>query len=595
MSLFNYVKSQLSILDVIGKSVRLKQIGNYWKGCCPFHSEKDASFTVSPDRQIFYCFGCHASGDAIAFVAKTENLSQLEAAQFLIEEHGITLPESIDKEYKKQAAQQEEKNRYFSLCSLIAQWAHKQLRENKAPYSYATQIRRISDHTLDTFTIGYIPSTQVVLKKLLPEINQHGFILKDLIEYGFVVQKKADYYSPFQERIIFPIKDIMGRVCGFGGRVFLADDKRAKYYNSKECEGFAKGKILFGLDSAKKTMLSKKAAFLVEGYMDCVAMAQYGWQNTVATLGTACSQEQLKLLARQASTVYVIYDNDKAGKQAMLRLTQLCWNVNLELKIITIPQAKDPADFLMGGGDLTKLIDVAQDIFNFFITSVGSNFHNKTLDEKLALNEQIIDIVMHIEDPLKQDILIQQAADIMRIPFESLKNTFKRKITNKKPQIALVKNPASGHLDNTEQDIPLLEEKIFCAILNSMLTDQRLTIEQQLVPYFSARTQRLLEAVNTVQERVVRNKGFFSSFLEELVEEDRRWIIRASMKHDSPITKEVFEQLLLHFCKFHWKQIVQHVKEELVKAKKLNNVDQMHTLMKKFNELKLGMQHRGLI
>ena len=166
---------------------------------------------------------------------------------------------------------------------------------------------------------------------------------------GILSESKNALYSPFEDRIMFPITDNLGRFCGFGGRTFMPQDERPKYYNSKENNFFTKGSLIFGLNVAKRDIQHKEIVFVVEGYMDCIAMAQHGYTNTVATLGTACTLEHLKQLSRYASYVYVLYDGDAAGQSAILRLTELCWNVNMDLKVIRLPRQEDPASFLAKG------------------------------------------------------------------------------------------------------------------------------------------------------------------------------------------------------------------------------------------------------
>ncbi len=386
MSLFNYIKANLSIVDVVSEYVHLKQAGGYWKGPCPFHAEKDASFTVSPDKQIFYCFGCQASGDVIAFIAKTENLSQIEAVHHIIDRYKVAVPNDLLQKVGASSQSIKEKDAFFNICTTIATWAHEQLLRNHHATSYLAQ-RGLTTEINTLFNVGYFPGGVNNLNAFLKSIAKEGILAKDLLEYGFLMEGRAQLYSSFEERIIFPIRDNLGRYCGFGGRIFKNGDERAKYYNSKESDGFIKGKILFGFDLAKKSMQEREFAFLVEGYLDCITMVQYGYTNTVATLGTACTHEHLKLLSRHIKTLYVLYDGDNAGQNAMLRLTELCWEVNLELKVIQLPPKEDPASFLVGNGDLTPYTLNAQDIFTFFVQALSTNFLQKTLSEKVTLAE----------------------------------------------------------------------------------------------------------------------------------------------------------------------------------------------------------------
>ncbi len=593
MSLFNFIKSNLPIIDVISEHVHLKQAGSYWKGPCPFHAETDASFTVSPDKQIFYCFGCHTSGDVIAFIAKIENLSQMEAVHYIIDRYKIVVPQDLLKKVGSSAQAIQEKEAFFRICSAVAAWAHQQLLRTPSTYRYLVE-RKLSPDTITTFSLGYFPGGVNQLNVFLKAMAKDGILAKDLIEHNILVDSRTHLYSPFEERIIFPIRDHLGRHCGFGGRIFKHGDDRAKYYNSKESDVFIKGKILFGFDMAKKAMQEKEFAFLVEGYMDCITMVQYGYTNTVATLGTACTLEHLKLLSRHIKTLYVLYDGDKAGQTAMLRLTELCWEVNLELKVVQLPAKEDPASFLIGNGDLTPFILNAQDIFSFFVQTLSSNFLQKTLSEKVALAEKITNVIARLNDEFKQDILLQQASSIMQLPLQSLKSlTIKQRNRH-----AIQHNPSPKPMpsppEQAEQEMDELEEKIFSVIMVNIGKNEKTpNIDAQLLPYFSTHMQTLLKTLEQVKQQGHENT--WDAFLDNLNEQTRSWVVRVSLKYDGAASTESFDQLIAHFCKVNWKNIVKQLKEEMHAARLENNVERLNEVLGTFLKFKQGIQNRGLI
>jgi DNA primase len=600
MSLFNFVKSKLFILDVVSDYLQLKHAGNYFKGPCPFHYEKEASFTVSPDRQIFYCFGCQAGGDVIAFVAKVENMSQLEAVKFLIEKYQIEVPKDLLQGAFKSNNKIGHNNTYYEICRVVADWANEQLLANNIAKNYLSE-RAIDLDLVKYFKIGYFAGGVRSINNFIKKMSTKGILVKDLIEAGILMEGRSILYSPFEERIVFPIKDVIGRYCGFGGRVFKSQDKRAKYYNSKENACFLKGKLLFGLDLAKKEMQKKSNAFLVEGYTDCVAMVKHGFRNTVATLGTSCTQEHLKTLSRYVKTLYVLYDGDDAGQKAILRLTNLCWNVNLELLIVKLPKKEDPASFLNREGDLNSLIEQASDIFSFFVESVGREFVGGSLAQKLACSKEILQIVS-TQDSFKQELLLQQAASVMQVPFSMLKKQMRacsaKIIFNGKSRASDQKEKSieDGNTKSEEKSVPLLEERIFSAIINSINKAERLFIEPGLVPYFSEYIQFLLQKLE-----VCNKEGGFSSckcfdiLLSSLDESDKNWVIRCSLKFDPVVSKDLFEQLIFHFCKQNWKNIVQDMKLRLQKAKQQGDDKKLEELFVLFSKLKNGIQDRGLI
>ncbi len=594
MSLFNFVKSKLSILDIIGEYVQIKQMGNYWKGRCPFHTEKDASFTVSPDKQIFYCFGCQAGGDLIAFVAKAENLSQIEAVKHLIDQHQLQIPDNIQNGiFKKLNKQKDQKEKYFEMCKAVADWAHKKLLTNSTAKKYLTQ-RRIEQKQLKYFNIGYFGSGLRFINSFVKDMSSLGILVKDLIEGKILMEGKSTLYSPFEERIIFPIKDVMGRYCGFGGRIFKTSDQRAKYYNSKENEWFSKGKLLFGLDLAKKEIQKQSTAFLVEGYTDCIAMIKHGYYNTIATLGTACTKDHLKTICRYTKTLYVLYDGDQAGQKAILRLTQLCWDVSLELQIIKLSPNHDPASFLYDSVDLVPLVNSSCNIFTFFIESLGEDFFKVPLAEKLNLSEKIVQMISKLDDPFKQELLLQKASSIMQIPFQTLKNLFYKQ----KKGYLKTYDSHPEKLKNTnknENNVPLLEERIFSAIINNMGKADKFYLKADLIPYFSEYIQFLVQKLDNFVKKTDNSKDFFDQFLNNLDEIDKNWVIACSLKFEQNVSQNLFDQLIFHFCKQNWKQIVRDMKTKLSKAKQQNDIKKLKELFMLFSKLKKKIQNRGLI
>ncbi len=327
MNLFSYLKTRVTILDVVSEYATLKKAGLYYKGQCPFHSEKTASFTVSPHKEIFYCFGCHVGGDVIAFIAKIEQCSQTDAAKHLIDRYNIELPTTLSAQVN--LSPNSDKH-YFHICQVVTDWCHQQLLKSAEPFSYLSK-RGITKKSIQDFKIGFMPGGLANIKKFITDLNKEQILVDDLLEWHILSRAKNILFSPYEDRIIFPISDPIGRYCGFGGRIFKPQDTRPKYYNSHENDNFAKGQLVFGLDKAKKDIQKTTKVFLVEGYTDCIAMAQSGFTNTVATLGTACTLDHLNVLGRYAQELYVLYDGDNAGQQAILRIGQLCWQASLDL------------------------------------------------------------------------------------------------------------------------------------------------------------------------------------------------------------------------------------------------------------------------
>lgn len=588
MSLFNYVKSQLPILDIVSEYTTLRQAGIYWKGLCPFHNEKTPSFTVSPHRDIFYCFGCHESGDVIAFIAKAENCTQIEAAKILVDTYKLSVPKEIDQEFNKIQSSKDEKDRYFVLCQEIAKWCYTNLLKNKEALDYITK-RNFKQNTIHDFLIGYFPGGHRSLNDLLRSLQPRGFLAHDLIHAGILKETKTVLYSPFEERIIFPIKDHLGRFCGFGGRVFKVTDERPKYYNSQENKFFNKGSLLFGLDQAKKNIQNTSSVFLVEGYTDCIAMVQNGFTNTVASLGTACTMEHLKTLSRFTQQVYVLYDGDNAGQNAIMRLTELCWNVNLELKVVCLSEKEDPASFLDKGGNLKTLVDNAESIYSFIINRNSKNFSAKSLQEKLQIMRRLLDIISHIEDPLKKDILLQEISSTLSISFESIKSECDKLSASKFKNLHSNNITKNIDLDNKQTDIPNLEKKLLAAIINNFdLLNER---NYYVIDYFTSPACEILKKVVHLKE--MNNNISFDIFLESLDNNQKIFINKILLEYEIDLGK-YFEELLIQFQKIHWKKIVSTIKIQLANAQQQADLHEVKKIINNFQQLKQKILTGGL-
>jgi DNA primase len=595
MNVFTYLKQRVAILDVIGEYVSLKKAGLYFKGHCPFHHEKTASFTVSPHKEIFYCFGCHEGGDVITFISKVEHCTPFEAIKHMADRYNIDIPESMLKEARSSESN-EDKNRYFDLCEMVAHWCAENLKKNPSVMQYVLQ-RNIKPESITHFSIGYFPGGLKAINSLLSFARTQNMLADDLMTANIVAQGKSVLYSPFEERIIFPIKDHLGRFCGFGGRRYKPEDERAKYYNSRENQYFVKGSILFGLDSAKKSIQQKEEVFLVEGYTDCIAMVQHGYPNTVATLGTACTITHLKTLSRYAQRLIVLYDGDKAGQDAILRLTELCWQVSMELSVICMPAGQDPASYLHETKPPAGQFNdpgMAHDIFDFFIGTLGTNYGSKGLGEKLKIARKIIAIIHKQEDSLKQDILLQKTSKALDIPFSSLKQELDE--FRDTPPPAGADHQVPGTLEEShltmEEGIPRLEKMIFFAIMNNiqLLNPEN---EEYLLEYLPKPLNTLLTTLKTAQNS--NHELTFTEYYGMLGTEEQLFISKLLLEGElEPIQKD-FDHLMIQLQKKNWKGIVNTIKTKLAQAKREENTEKMNSIMRDFLDLKQKMIQKKLI
>ena len=574
MDIFSFIKTRISILDVAQQYTTLKKAGMYWKGCCPFHQERTGSFTVSPHKNIFYCFGCHAGGDIVAFMTKAENYTPLQAAQHLAERYRIDLPETLQHEAPSRA----QRDQYQHTCKTVALWCQKQLERSTAAREYVAK-RGLEKPTLELYNVGFFPTGARALKDLVTVCQQENILLADLMNAHILYAKEnGSYYSPFEERVIFPITDSQGRFCGFGGRTYRAEDVRVKYYNSHEHEFFSKGSILYGLSQAKKAIQDRASVYLVEGYMDCLALAQAGYPNAVATLGTACTQEHLKTLARYAQKLHTLYDGDNAGQKAVLRLTQLCWDVELDPYVVVLPDKEDPASLVAQGKDLTPFLEQAVDIFTFFINTTTNGFETLPLNERLSRVKAILQVINGIQDPLKRSLLLEKTSAASKIPVATLLQA-PQEVKKSAVKPANDRPTPEGPKD-AQIEISDLEKKLFSAIISSQyrLNQHEFTFLKFTCP------EPLWSILERHQEALAHNPQ--PAIADVCKDGERDVVMRILMEDEITGPGMVLQDLLAQFYKKQWKLLVHRIKIETHKAQKLQDFEKVTAIITQFQQLK---------
>ncbi len=344
------IKSKIDIVSLVGSYVKLEKAGGNFKGRCPFHNEKTPSFFVSPDRGNYYCFGCQAKGDIFTFVQEFEGLDFVGALKVLAERAGVSLDE-----YSR--GEKTEKDRLHAALEQAVLFYQRKLSENKEAMDYLHG-RGVTDETIKNFRIGYAP---LEWRELLQHLSEKSVTTDDMLLAGLVKRKDtssssdlSSYYDTFRGRIMFPIGDSSGRIIGFSGRILVADEKSPKYLNTPETELFNKSEALFGLDKAKKDIRLKDYSIIVEGQMDLIMLHQIGLTNTVASSGTALTEGHLIKLRRLSNRLAMSFDADSAGFAASDRSAKLALSLGMELKLVSMPKGKDPADLAKEDPELLK-------------------------------------------------------------------------------------------------------------------------------------------------------------------------------------------------------------------------------------------------
>lgn len=402
--LFQEIKEKNDIVSVISEYVSLKRSGRSLLGLCPFHNEKTASFNVNQDKQFFYCFGCGTGGDVFSFIMKIENLEFIEAAKRLAERAGISWQElTIYSEADRQ------KDIYFKINKLAAAlYSQYLLKTNFGDQArkYLTK-RGIKAELWQKFNLGYAPPSW---HNLTDVIRKKGFPLQHAETLGLIAMGENGYYDRFRDRIIFPITDSQGRIVGFGGRVM--EQGEPKYLNSPENILFHKGRFLYGLSCAKDSIRRIKRAMIVEGYMDVIQAHQGGFTQTVASLGTALTKDQAKLIKRFTSEVILAYDADTAGQNATLRGMEILQEAGLTVRVLNLPTGFDPDSYIKekGAAQFEKIINDAPGLIDFKIKLILNKHDLTSFQGKSLAVEEIIPCLSAVESDVAREHYIRQIA-----------------------------------------------------------------------------------------------------------------------------------------------------------------------------------------
>ncbi len=416
------------IEELVGSYVTLRRSGSNLTGLCPFHSEKTPSFSVSPAKKFFYCFGCGAGGDAITFVMKAENLDYPQAVEFLAKRAGITIPESGKREEGMSRGRVYEMNleaaKFFRQCLFDPKYG-------QAAMEYLRGKRRLSTEIIRRFGLGYSPDS---FGMLTDHMHKKGFRDEELVT-GFLCgksQKTGRSYDYFRNRVMFPIIDVSGNVIAFGGRVM--DDSKPKYLNTSDTPGFKKSKNLFALGYAKANCAEQM--ILCEGYMDVIALHAAGFENAVATLGTALTSEQARLMTKYTKKVIVSYDSDEAGQRAADRAIRLLGEVGLDVRILKLTGAKDPDEFIKvhGADKLRSMLGQSKTWFDFKWNAIASRYQLDVPSDRIKASAEACAIIAGVSSAIEREVYISQIAGPLQLPPEVLKSNIEREIGKRRAE-----------------------------------------------------------------------------------------------------------------------------------------------------------------
>ena len=409
------------IEQVIGSYVTLKRAGSNLNGLCPFHNEKTPSFTVFPATKSFYCFGCGAGGDVITFIMKTENLDYREALELLASRAGIAIPED-DSQSERLISRKRiyemnmEAARFFRSCLFDERYG-------KEALAYLHEERKLSIATIKHFGLGFSPNNAWLLTNHMKSL---GFTDEELVT-GFLCGKSKTSgrtYDYFRNRVIFPIIDTSGNVVAFGGRVM--DDSKPKYLNTSDTPAFKKSRHLFALNFAKKHC--EEQMMLCEGYMDVIAMHASGFENAVATLGTAITSEQARIFAKHTKKVIICYDADNAGQTAAAKAMRLLGEVGVEVRVLKIPGAKDPDEYIkkFGVDNFKKVLGESKTGFDHNLDKIIAAHNIELPEDKIKASSEVTGLIAGVYSQVERDIYVRKAAERLGVSADALRGDVER-------------------------------------------------------------------------------------------------------------------------------------------------------------------------
>ena len=400
------LKSTVNIVDVISRVVPLKKAGSSYKGLCPFHHEKTPSFVVSEDRQFFHCFGCDAKGDVITFVQKYYNLDFNGAVEMLARDYGVELQQS------RGGGKGENLSEYYEINKKAAIFFYKTIRSTKNKGIEYLRGRGLSDETIIKFGLGYADPEWDSLYRYLKKL---GVPEEKMVKLGLVHESKGKYYDAFRNRVMFPIFSASGNVIGFGGRAIAPGDN-PKYLNSPESSVFRKKNNLFGLNLSKTYVAKERFIILVEGYMDVIGLYQGGVCNVCASLGTALTENQAKLISRYTKKVVLSYDSDEAGIKAALRGTDVLKACKLDVRVMNVTDGKDPDEFIKkeGRNAYLDLVKKAIPGVDYKIKHIKDRYDIRSTEGKIGCLKEITSYLKTL-DPVEADIYVRKVSSDMDV------------------------------------------------------------------------------------------------------------------------------------------------------------------------------------
>ncbi len=547
----NEIRERTDIVDLIGSVLDLKKTGRNYKALCPFHGEKTPSFVVSPDKQIYHCFGCGKGGNAFGFLMEYEGISFVEAAKRLAEKAGMDISRYLGK-----GGARKRLDPFYHAMEFAGNFYRRTLKENQKAEKARTYLekRGIEQELVEGFALGYAPPSWDGLYRAAAEA---GIPREILLKLKLVMRSRggSGFRDYFRNRVIFPIHNITGRILGLAGRVL--DDSEPKYLNTVESPIYSKSKILYGLSSSKDHIRKSKTAILVEGYMDFLVLWKAGFKNTCAVCGTSFTKEQGRLLARYAKRVYIINDGDRAGVRASVRAADQLLAESVGAKIVTLPPDEDPDSIVTkrGADALSELMESASDYFKYMLEVAEKKGGDRI--RKSQVIKHLTDSISRVEDDIDRELYLQDVSELFKIPVE----TVRAQISGRKKSVRTAEKRSTKY-DKIKANQKLLfrfgleKNKFAEKIVDNLMEDD---LEGDLFRrYFIALREAVEEGVDIDKAEFfgrmtdpdisdLASEIAFTEIppgpMEELLDDTLMWLKRVALKREMWMMKERIREL----------------------------------------------------
>jgi DNA primase len=570
------IRNAGDIVDVISARVFLKNAGKDYSGLCPFHAEKTPSFTVSPEKQIFHCFGCGVGGDVFTFLMKYEGISFPEAVEAVARQWGIVLPAPDMSDRQRQQAS--EREQLLGLNRRVMAFYHNLLLKDARgkPARDYLEKRGMNAKMIEQFNIGFAPQGWDNLTGFLRK-NRQSLALAE--KAGLIVAKKQNkgFYDRFRNRVIFPILDVTGQVVAFGGRVM--DDALPKYLNSPETPVYQKRRTLYGMHAARAACRSRGCVYIVEGYFDLLAMHQHGLTNSVASLGTSLTRDHIRRLSRAAGSgdkkAYLVFDSDAAGINAAKRTIGAFLEESMEASVILLPSGHDPDSFLFDQGPeaFDRLAGQAPGLFGFLIDNAVST-HGLSIEGKVKIVAQIAPVLAEIRDAVARSVYIQHLAETIGVDEQAVLGKVRQYQANASDRLKNARQPnpvqaADGRTDSSQKDFQpadRLEMQVVAMMIRFPEMIAEVEKKQILAQFEDGRMRELGRQVCRIMGR---ENGTASDLLHHLRDEQQRQMVASVIMEEACWAKQSCSLLLSQFI--HCRQRRKNDLLQQIRAAEQNN------------------------